>query len=91
MELILKDYGTIEITKATLVDGGDILIETTDNFSGISKTKKYEITNAYLTNTEYGWGLVALLNTPKTDWFEEDDVIFDIENQQDIYKLKAFL
>ena len=25
MELRLKDYGTIEITKATLVDGGDIL------------------------------------------------------------------
>ena len=37
MELKLKGYGTIEITNATLVDGGDILIEVADNFSEISK------------------------------------------------------
>lgn len=91
MELKLRGYGTIEITNATLVDGGDILIETADNFSGFAKTTDYDITDAYLTETEYGWGFVALLNIPLTDWFAEDAIILDIENQDDIYKLNAFL
>lgn len=91
MELRIKGYGTIEITNATLVDGGDILIEAADNFSGIAKTTEYEITDVYLTGTEYGWGFVALLDIPSTDWFAEDSIILDIENQHDIYKLKALL
>lgn len=91
MELILKEYGKIDITNATLVDGGDIWIEVADNFDGIAKTTGYEITNAYLTNTEYGWGFVALLDTPETDWLEEDAVVFDVKNQEDIYKLNALL
>ena len=91
MELRLKDYGTIEITKATLVDGGDILIETADNFSEIAKDTQYEITKVYLTNTEYGWGVIALLDVPETDCFVDDAIIFDVEDQNSIYKLKAFL
>ncbi len=91
MELRLKGYGTIDITNAILVDGGDILIETADNFRGIAQTANYDITDAYLTETEYGWGFVALLDIPFTDWFAEDSIIFDIENQDDIYKLNAFL
>lgn len=91
MELRLKGYGTIEITSAKLVDGGDILIEAADNFSEIAKTTEYEITDVYLTGTEYGWGFVALLDIPSTDWFAEDSIILDIENQYDIYKLKALL
>ena len=91
MELRLKRYGTIEITNATLVDGGDILIGSADNFIEIAKTTDYEIANVYLTNTEYGWGLVALLDVPETDCFADDVIIFDIENQNDIYRLNAFL
>ena len=91
MELRLKDYGTIEITKATLVDGGDILIETADNFSEIAKDTQYEITDVYLTNTEYGWGVIALLDIPEADCFVDDAIIFDVEDQNSIYKLKAFL
>lgn len=91
MELRLKDYGIIEITKATLVDGGDILIETADNFSEIAKNTEYEITEVYLTNTEYGWGVIALLDVPEADCFVDDAIIFDIEDQNSIYKLKAFL
>lgn len=91
MELRLKDYGIIEITKATLVDGGDILIETADNFSEIAKNTEYEITEVYLTNTEYGWGVIALLDVPEADCFVDDAIIFDIEDQNSIYKLKALL
>lgn len=91
MELRLKDYGTIEITKATLVDGGDILVETADNFREIAKDTQYEITEVYLTNTEYGWGVIALLDVPEADCFVDDAIIFDVEDQNSIYKLKAFL
>ena len=91
MELRLKEFGTIEITNATLVDGGDILIESADNFIEIAKTTEYEIVNVYLTNTEHGWGFVALLDVPETECFADDAIIFDIENQNDIYRLNAFL
>lgn len=91
MELRLKEFGTIEITSAKLVDGGDILIEAADSFVEIAKNTDYEITNVYLTNTEYGWGFVALLDVPETDCFADDAIIFDIENQNDIYKLNALL
>ena len=91
MEIKLKGYGTIEITNATLVDGGDILIETADGFRGIAETTDYDITEAYLTKTEYGWGLVAWLDMPDGEWYEDDALVFDIENQGDLYRLKAFL
>lgn len=91
MELNLKGYGTIKITNATLVDGGDILIETVDGFRGIAETTDYDITKAYLTETEYGWGLVAWLDLPDDEWYEDDALVFDIENQGDVQRLNAFL
>lgn len=91
MELRLKDYGTIEITKATLVDGGDILIETADNFSEIAKNTECEITEVFLVENDYGWDLVAWLSVPDDDWFSQKTIITEIENQEDIYKLNAFL
>lgn len=91
MELRLKGYGTIEITNATLVDGGDILIETPDNFSEIEKNTEYEITNVFLVENDFGWDFVAWLNVPDDDWFTQKTIITEIENQEDIYKLNAFL
>lgn len=91
MELRLKGYGTIEITNAKLVDGGDILIETADNFSGIAKTTDYEITEVVLVENDFGWDLVAWLNVPDDDWFTQKTIIVGIENQEDVYKLNAFL
>lgn len=91
MEIKLKGYGTIEITNATLVDGGDILIEAADGFRGIVETSDYDITEAYLTETEYGWGLVAWLDLPDDEWYEDDALVFDIENQGDVQRLNAFL
>lgn len=91
MELRLKGYGTIEITKATLVDGGDILIEAADNFEKLAETTDYEITETYLTESDYGWGLVVLLDIPDDDWFVEDAMVFDVENTDIAHRLKAFL
>lgn len=91
MELRLKGYGTIEITSAKLVDGGDILIEATDNFSGITKTTDYDITEVFLVENDFGWDLVAWLNIPDDDWFTPKTIIAEVENQENVYKLNAFL
>lgn len=88
MELKLKGYGTIEITNATLVDGGDILIEAADNLKRVSKTK---IAKAILANEYDEWSLVIWFKHSKRKWDDELYEVIDIENQADIYKLKACL
>lgn len=91
MELRLKEFGTIEITNATLVDGGDILIESVDNFIEIAKTTEYEINEVFLVENDFGWDFVAWLSVPDDDWFTKRTIITEIENQEDVYKLNAFL
>ena len=91
MELRLKGYGTIEITSAKLVDGGDILIEAADNFSGIAKITDYNIIEVFLVENDFGWDLVAWLNIPDDDWFTPKTIIAEVENQDNVYKLNAFL
>lgn len=91
MELRLKRYGTIEITDAILCEGGDVLIKSADNFHGLAEYTGYEISQVYLVSTEYGYGIVALFDISEHDCFTEDAVVFDIENQEDIYKLNALL
>lgn len=91
MELRLKRYGTIEITNAALVDGGDILIEAADNFSEIAKTTDYDITEVFLVENDFGWDLVAWLNVSDDDWFTPRTIITEVENYEDVYKLNAFL
>lgn len=91
MELRLKGSGTIEITSAKLVDGGDILIESADNFGVIAKTTDYEITEVFLVENDFGWDLVAWLNVPDDDWFTPKTIIAEVENQENVYKLNAFL
>ena len=91
MELRLKGYGTIEITNATLVDGGDILIESADNFEKLAETTDYEITEVFLVENDFGRDLVAWLDVPDGDWFTPKTIIAEIENHEDVYKLNAFL
>lgn len=91
MELKLKGHGTIKITSATLVEGGDILIEAEDGFAEIAKTTDYEITKAYLVENNFKWSLVLWLNLPEYEWYDNDTIIFRIENQDDVYKLNALL
>ena len=91
MELRLKGYGTIELTNATLVDGGDIMIETADHFERLAKTTEYEIAEVFLVENDFGWNLVAWLNVPDDDWFTTETIITEIENHEDVYRLNAFL
>ena len=91
MELRLKGYGTIEITKATPVEGGDILIEAADYFEKLAETTEYEITEVYLVNNGTKWTLIAWLDLPEDDWYSDKTIAVHIENQDDVYKLNARL
>ena len=91
MELRLKGYGTIEITKATLVEGGDILIEAADCFEKLAETTEYEITEVYLVNNGIKWTLIAWFDLPEDDWYSDKTMAVHIENQDDVYKLNARL
>lgn len=91
MELRLKGYGTIEITKATLVDGGDILIEAADGFEKIAEAAGHEITEAYLVELDFNWDLVAWLYIAEHLWLEPRTIVAEIENQEDIQRLNALL
>ena len=87
MELRLKGYGTIEIVKATKVDGDDILIKAKDNFRKIEENTDYEITEVYLVEVDFKWSLVAWLNVPSDEWQIDRSVVIQIENQEDIQNL----
>lgn len=91
MKLELNGFGTIEITDATLVNGGNILINAEDHFEKLKETTEYEITEVFLTETEYGWGLVAFLKLQEDEWYEDDAIVLDVENPDEVQRLKARL
>lgn len=90
--LSIEGYGTIEITNATLVEGGDILIEAADGFAKIAEDTEYKIKEVHLAETEYGWGLVARLDIPSDMlWYTDDAIVAGIEQQEDISILQSLL
>lgn len=90
--LNITGYGTIEITNATLVDGGDILIEAADGFEKLAEATEHEIREVFLAETEYGWRLVAWLDIPADTWWCADDaIVAGIEQQEDISILQNLL
>lgn len=91
MELKLKGYGTVEITKAKMVDGGDILVEAADGFRMIEKNYGYKVIAAYIVESYFTYGLVAVLDIQDKGWDVDPYAVFEIENQDDIYRLKIFL
>lgn len=56
-----------------------------------TKRSPYEISEAYLTESDAGlWAMVIFLNT-MGDAMYEDTAVFLIENQNDVYRLNALL
>lgn len=90
MELRLKGFGTIKITDATRVDGDDILVKSADGFRKIAETIGYDINEVILSEVYFNWSLVAWINTGE-DNLVEDSVVYNIENQDDVYRLNAAL
>lgn len=91
MELRLKGLGTVEIIDATRVTGDDILVKSAHNFNSVAAVTNHKITEIYLTEVDFKWSLVACLDVPEDAWYEENHIVFHIENQEDVYNLKALL
>lgn len=89
MELKLKGHGTIKITSATLVEGGDILIEAEDKF--IYTNSDFNIQQITLVEINHIWSAVIWFSVPDDVWGEDTYLVADIENSNDIYRLKTLL
>jgi len=92
MILHITQLGEIEISAAKSAESGDIEISSNTNFAELKRKTHFPITSAYLIEDDEEWSLVVKRNVPEDfrDEFEEY-CVFQIENQSEIHKLKAFL
>lgn len=92
MILHITQLGDIEISGAKQAEAGDIKVSSASGFAELKRKTYFPITSAYLVEDDDEWSLVVKRNVPEDfrDEFEEY-CVFQIENQSDIYRLKAFL
>lgn len=92
MILHITQLGEIEISAAKSAESGDIEISSNTNFAELKRRTHFPITSAYLIEDDEEWSLVVKRNVPEDfrDEFEEY-CVFQIENQSEIHRLKAFL
>lgn len=92
MILHITQLGDVEISGVQQVEAGDIKVSSKSCFAELERKTYFPITSAYLVEDDEEWSLVVKRNVPDDfrDEFEEY-CVFQIENQSDIYRLKAFL
>lgn len=92
MILHITQLGDVEISGAKQAEAGDIKVSNESGFAELERKTYFPITSAHLIEDDEEWSLVVKRNVPEIlrDEFEEY-CIFQIENQSDIYRLKAFL
>ena len=93
MELRLKGYGTIEITNATLVDGGDIMIEIKNQETAFDDIARNPVKELHLCKCDDGeWLLLITMQSLENPLFDIDDsLVLEIESQDEVHRLKALL
>jgi len=91
MILHITQLGAVEISNAKPAEA-DIEVFSSTNFAELERKTYFPITSAYLIEDDDEWSLVVKRNVPEDfrDEFEEY-YVFQIENQSDVYRLKAFL
>jgi len=91
MILHITQLGAVEISSAKSAEA-DIEVFSSTNFAELEHKTYFPITSAYLIEDDDEWSLVVKRNVPEIlrDEFEEY-CVFQIENQAEIHKLKAFL
>lgn len=90
MDMVTRNIGSIIITSAVPTTDGDIAIKFCDQSGTVSKITSTSITGAYLTEANLSWGLVLWVDDNK-ETEQGDNLIFDIVNQDDVYRLQGFL
>ena len=90
MKLVVKGIGSFEIIDAARASGGDISVKSSDGFRSISAKTGMQIHSAILSEVYFEWGLIIWFVGQKTI-DEEHASAFEIENQDDVYRLNATL
>lgn len=92
MIIRVKSVGIVEVDHAVEVDGGDIEIEGQTAFTDLESKTYFPIKSLTLAEYDDEWFLVAKLDIPEELSGDVDESkVFEIENQEEIYRLKAFL
>lgn len=92
MNVMVKEIGCVAIKNAAKTEYGDIEVFSDNSFAEIVSKTHFEVEAAYLIEDDFDWCLYIQIKLPEelTDemepWF-----VFEIENQDDIYRLKALL
>lgn len=93
MDVVLKNFGRITIKNAAKTEYGDIkVIFSKESRAYIARNICFRMKSAFLVECEFEWCLyIDLLIPSELNDRAEPWIIFDIENQNDIYRLNAFL
>lgn len=92
MIIKLKEIGEIEIERATLTEDDEILLTYQTIPKALYRITYLEIEYIILTEYDGKWSMVIKYRLDENQKFEYDEnTVLDIENQSDIYRLKALL
>lgn len=92
MDLIVKEIGCVTIKDAAKTEFGDIEIFSENLFDEIVRRTYFDAKSAYLIETDCDWLLYIDIDLPGELADEmEPYLIYEIENQGEIYRLNAAL
>lgn len=92
MDLMVKEIGCVTIKNAAKTEYGDIEVFSDNSFAEIVSKTHLRVKSAYLIEDDFDWCLYIDVELPDELVDEmEPWLIYEIENQGEIYRLKAFL
>lgn len=92
MNVVVKEIGCVAIKNAAKTEFGDIEVFSDNSFAEITCKIHFDVKTAYLIEDCFEWCLYIDVELPD-DFIDEIEpwFVFGIENQADIYRLKALL
>lgn len=92
MNVMVKEIGCVAIKNAAKTEYGDIEVFSDNSFCEIVRVTHFNVESVYLIEDDFDWCLFVQIELP--DELEDEMepwLIYEIENQADIYRLKALL
>jgi len=92
MIVMVKEIGCVTIKNAAKTEYGDIEVFSDNSFAEIVSKTHFRVRSAYLIEDDFEWCLYTDIELPDELMDEmEPWLVYEIENQADIYRLKALL
>jgi hypothetical protein len=92
MDLMVKEIGCVTIKNAAKTEYGDIEVFSDNSFAEIVCKTHLMVKSAYLIEDDFEWCLYIDIDLPDELIDEmEPWLVYEIENQGYVYRLKAFL